>query len=408
MVDTTQKTVAQWRDEVLTIQEYLDESYPIDTWGIGTIKNFKKLHLPWGRIIIEKFVDRIIPVISGGTITRAAEADLANWIQQAVEFGNATMIVSDDGKIRIPSPTRSFAQKTPDGSIFFQEELHDGHILWAWDDEIYFRAFNSEEDVVIEDAQIFTLFYRESNLQPYGQSRLSKSIRQLTTYGSRVLFFVESVASAQSHKQLIFTNINQDIMQAYQRGDAAGAEEIKAIKLGIHDALMVGEGDNGETKVSTIDPTDPSPLLKVFDRIGASVATGANLEPREFGNAAAVAPSAEAQWAANSDLILEVSKYSRKIHRTILAALVAIAYANGEPDPMLYWADPSIPSQAAAIDAFQKKVTAQPATALLKTSMLRGGFSTDEIAEMEARGFLPVGNAEPEAVLEVIEDGSEA
>lgn len=403
-----QKTIAQWKDEVLTIQEYLDESYPIDTWGIGTIKNFKKLHLAWGRTIIEKFVDRLIPVISGGAMARASEDEIANWIQQAVEFGNASMIVSDDGKIRIPSPVSSFSQKTPEGSIFFQEALHDGHTLWAWDEQIYFRAYESDEDVLIEDAQIFTLFYRESNLQPYGQSRLSKSIRQLTTYGSRVMFFIESVAAAQSHKQLIFTNINQDIMQAYQRGDAKGAEDIKAIKMGVHDALMIGEGDKGEVKVSTIDPTDPSPLIKVFERIAASVATAANLEPREFGNAAAVAPSAEAQFAANSDLILEVSKYSRKIHRTVLGALVAIAEANGEVEPQLYWADPAIPSQGAAIDAFQKKsIATNGVSAQLKSSWLRGGFSTDELKEAEERGFLGVGTDAPELILEVVRDESQ-
>lgn len=400
------KTLSQWKSEVLTVQHFLDAEYEIDTWGFGTLKNFKDLQLPWGRRIMETFLGRFVLFISGGVATRAAEAEIHLWIKQAVEFGNASLIVSDDGKIRIPSPTSSFAQKTEDGSIFFRQEINE-NLVWAWNEQLYFRAAYSDVDIPIEDAQIFTLFYNEDNLHPYGQSRLTSSTRRLTSYASRVLYFSESVIAAQSHKQLIISNMDQDAMQAYQNGDSKGAAQIQTVKMGIHDALVLGQADNGETKVSTIDPTDPTPLLNVFKEIAATVASSHNIEPREFGIAAAVAPSAEAQHEAHRGLILEVSAYSRRITRTVLAALVAIAETNDEETPEIFWGDPAITSIGAAVDAFQKKVTATPFVAYLKTSMIRGGYSPEEIAEAERRGYLGTGEVAVEQLVVEAEDVEE-
>lgn len=388
------KTLKDWKDGVLTVQEYLDEDYEIDTWGIGTVKNFKNLQLGWGRMIIDKFIGRMILVISGGTATRACESDLLLWIRQAVEFGNASMIVSDDGRIRIPSPTTSFAQKTEDGSIFFREMIGE-NLLWGWNEQLYYRQEKTENDQPIEDAQIFTLFYNESNMQPYGQSRLTRSTMWLTRYGSRLLYFAETVSATQSHRQLIFSNVNQDIMQAYQNGTLKDENQVRSIKMGIHDALMIGEGDNGETKVSTIDPNKPDGLLAHFNVIAAQVAVAHNIEPREFGLLQAVAPSAEAQSEAHRGLILEVSQFSKKISRTVLAALVAVAEANGEQLPELFWVDPEITSQGAAIDALQKKQATTGWAIYLKSSLMRGGLSPEEIAEAEARGYLGVGQLAP-------------
>ena len=208
------KNLIQWKQEVSTIQGYLDESYPTDVWGISSIQNYTEFQLSWGRVICDKFVDRFIPVIEGGAMARSTEPEIEQWIRQAVEFGNASIIVSDDGNIRIPSPLSSLAQLQQGGAVLFYEELAEGAI-WALDDEMIYKPNSSEETFPISDAQIFTIFYEESNLQPYGQSRLSRSIRVQTKWASRILAYSESVGYNQSHKQIIITNLQQDMMNAY-------------------------------------------------------------------------------------------------------------------------------------------------------------------------------------------------
>lgn len=397
------KPLMNWQTEVRNIQSYLDESYDIEIVGIGSFKNFKSLQLPWARVIVEKFTDRLIPVIKGGTITKAVEYEIDLWIRQAVQFGNASIIVSSNGTIRIPSPLNSLAQKAEDGSILFYEETPYGQ-FWGWNEELHFRPKNSDEDYLVDDAQIFTIFYDESSLKPYGQSRLSDAIRYQITWASRVLSYAESVSYSQSHTQLIFTNINQDIMQAANRNDSKSVKDLRAIKVGIHDALMLGDSDSGnETKVNTIDPTDPSGLLKVFERIAATVASSRNLEPREFGNTAAVAPSAEAQHASKEDLVLEVKKFSKKIKRTVLAFLYAVAEANGEEEPELQWGNPATPSEAAQMDAFSKAVQANPAAGMLRSTHIYYGWAPEIIDELEANGWFAK-NGETPAAAPVVEE----
>lgn len=405
------KHLLQWKNEVASIQSYLDEDYTIDNYNIGGVQTFKDLQLPWGRMIVDKFVDRLNLVISGGLMTKAAEEEIIEWITQAVEFGNASLIVTDEGRIRIPAPSRALAQKQNNGRILFLEDLGDDGTLWGIDDELYYRAPATEIDVLVDNAQIFTIFYGDSNEQPYGQSRLSRAIRKQITWASKVLSYIESVSFNQSHTQLIFTGINQEIMQAYQSGDVESAESLKAIQLGIHKALMVGEGDKTEPKVSTVDPTDPSGLIKVFERIVANVATSRNMEPREFGNIAAVAPSAEAQHSQDGKLISEVNRFIRKITRPVLSALVAVAEANGEPTPTIFWDDPAMLSATARMAAFNMKVQAMPATRLNKVSLVRAGFTTEEIEEFERMGTIgevpSLGGQAAIETLEVIEDATE-
>lgn len=377
------KSIFEWQTEVSEIQSFLDESYQCDVWGVGSFENFKHLQLPWGRIINEKFTDRVIPIIKGGMMTQAVESDLNLWIRQAVQFGNSSIIVSSSGSVRIPSPLRSLAQKAEDGSIMFYEEKSNEDIIWGWNEQLYYRPKGSNTDYVVEDAQVFSIFYDESSLQPYGQSRLSASVRHQITWASRVLAYTESVAFSQSHTQLIFTNVNQEIMQASKRGDQKAVEALKAIKMGIRDAILLASNEDGsETKVSTIDPTDPSGLIKVFERIAATVASSRNLEPRELGNTAAVAPSAEAQHASKEDLVLEINKFTKKIHRTVLAVLVAVAEANEEEDPELNWGNASTPSQASMMDSLNKFLDKLPAGQFSRTLLLDHGINPRVVDEM--------------------------
>lgn len=402
------KTLLEWQSEVSSIRSYLDENYDCSVWGIGTVQNFKGFQLPWGNSIIEKFTDRTIPLISGGLLTRAFAADVEAWIKQAVEFGNASIIIYDDGNIRIPSPLNSLAQKTAFGNVIFTEIRADGSILWAWDEQLKLKFVPVGEiepvERVVEGAQIFTLFYQDGNLTPYGQSRISRSIRLQTTWASRILAYTESVGFNQGHTQLIFTNMNQEIMQEHAAGNTEAVEALKEIQVGVHKALMLGnnEENNSPAGVTTVAPTDPSGLIKVFERIAATVSSSRNMEPRELGNITAVAPSAEAQYAQNEDLALEIKKFTRKIHRTVLAAVMAVATVNDERTPELMWANPATPSEASMMDAYSKLVAANPAARYSRVAMIKYGIDPEIVEDIMGESnsmvnaFEEAQNAEPQ------------
>lgn len=371
------KDIFTWKNEVQSIQKYIGEKYDCTVWGLSN-DNYTRLQLPWARVIIEKFTDRIIPIISGGTMTKAFQSHLDQWVRQTVEFGNASIIVSENGDIRIPSPLTSLAQKTVGDTVLFYEDLGENGEIYSWDGDLYWRFKDSDESYPIEGSQIFTLFYGDSNLKPYGESRLSPSIRNQITWASRIQAYIESVGYNQSHTQLILTNLQTEIMNEYSEGRTKSAEDLKAIRTGIHQILGFGvSDDNSEVRATVVDPTDPSGLIKIFERVAANIATAVNLEPREFGNTAAVAPSAEAQYAAKEDLVLEVNKFTKKIHRDVLSALVAVAEAFGEQDPVLRWANAATPSESSMMDALVKFISVFPEARFSRAAHLKYGIDPE-------------------------------
>lgn len=380
-----------WRRSVRRIQSFLDEDYPVDAYGILSYNNWRDHQLPWGRMIVGSFTDRILLNITGGAATKASAEQINQWIQQAVEFGNSSLIVSDSGNIRIPLPTNSFAQKTQDGNIMFYEEIGDG-LIWGWNDRLFFRKDRelSTEDIEIADAQIFTIFHGDSNMKPFGESRISPANRSQITWASFLMCYMEAVASGQSHKQLVISGVSQDMIQAYQHNNKEALERLQAIETGVGKAMLLAESTaagSANPSVSTIDPTDPSGLVRLYSMAASGVASSCGMEPREFGIEGSVQPSAEAQYAAKDKLVLQIINFEKKIQSTVNAALLAIADVNGEAVPRLYWGNPATPSAQSLLDALSKLVAIQPIARMSPITLMRHGVTAEEIEEWERLGL---------------------
>lgn len=376
-----------WLTHVNVIRSYLDESYSIDfpksklpiTVSTGSHK------LAWGRTATEKFTDRIIPVLrDAGTVTMKMKTIIHQAVSDAVRFGNSTIIVTDDGGVRVSNPTTSFATISPFGTIHYQEDLGDDISLHSLDgEECFLTTAELEGSSPVDAMQTFTIFYRADAIHPLGQSRISPALQGIIKSASRNLVREEIASewhsSPQRYVNGLWADLDPSVPGAMNKMEAGGGTVIGFPRHPVDDSfLQLGE----------FSQSDFTPFTKLHEQFARDAAAASNLSPDEFGVPGTALASADALAASKEDLVIECTRFSESIQDTIQAFLVEVAWINGEPTPRLSWANPSTPSRASQADAFVKLAAAIPGMASSKAAMAWAGLPEEVIADLFADSVL--------------------
>lgn len=378
------KTKDKFFNEVKDVRSFLDESY------VATLSTKVTRHsdcqVPWARILIEKFCDRIIPHVSGeNQHVEKAISTIMVAIKNAVSFGNGTVVVDSDGKVRASVPECSYAKMDAFGDVtFYEEHINvedkkeilkvygiDGILFYEWEDE------DGNPILVETDSRFFSFFYHEDGSAPYGKSRISPAIRASIKEASRNKIRASEAANFRTFPQWVINGIWEGI-------DPSVADGVGKMLAGVSQVVGIPRNpDNGEkVSIEEFSSSDFSSYEAQHDILAKEVAAAGNLSPTELGVTAAQPSSAEALNAAKEDIVLEISAFERKIHWTLQALFDAISEVTGTDKVQLMWQEPSTPSKASQADAFVKIASVMPQMKYSKKALAWAGLPSDVIAEI--------------------------
>ena len=154
---------ADWLSSVQDIRSFLDEDYSVPLSGGGYAqRNLApgSSQLPWGRIGIDKWSDRVIPLlnVARGELSSRWQAVISiikQACRDAVAFGNATIVVDADGELRVSTPETAVATKTPFSTTFVEDF---GTVKTMAGDDGVLLISRDNDEYVDSGAMVFSIF----------------------------------------------------------------------------------------------------------------------------------------------------------------------------------------------------------------------------------------------------------
>lgn len=357
----TQLASSSWAAEVADVRSFLDENYSVPLSGGGYAQRSlsrREQQLPWGRIGIERFTERVIPLLSGVDSASSYWQGVISAIRQAcrdaVCFGNSTIVVDPDGELRVSVPETAVATRTPFTQSFVEDfgdvrtmAGDDGRLLVARGDDTTFEDSGS---------MVFSIFYRADGAHPNGASRLSPAIRSCIRSASRNKMRAEIAASFYAFPQRIFNG-------AWEELDRSVAEGLKTFTQGATTLAILPQGPQGEKlEIKDLPAADFTPFISMQKELATEVASGFGIAFSDLGVTTDQAQSADAIYALKEGLSVAITAWEQEITSPLQAMLVRCAEIAGlEEPPTLSWQEPALPSKSSAADAAIKLVSAFPA-----------------------------------------------
>lgn len=363
----------KWVNHVRLIRSFLDEDYAVK--GSRAVQAISKICLPWGRIGVEKYCDRVIPHIQNGDDnTAAAEVAIYDAVYDCTAFGNSTIITDADGGVRVSSPENSIATRDVFGKITFKESFKDGTETISEDGNLLKRKSINDpwEDT---GCKTFTIFNGVSSAHPNGRSRITPAVRKTIVEASLNRMRASVASDFHAYPQRILNGFWGQLKP--NDNDA-----IKRLKVGADQIIGLPLGPNGEKlDITTFPPSDFTPFLKLHESFARDCAAAFNIDAAEMGIVAMVPSSADALYLSKEDLVLEVTRFEKSITRVLQKLLEEVAE---DPKVKLTWAEPATPSKASQADAFVKLAAVIPALAQSRAALAWAGLPgelADELSE---------------------------
>lgn len=387
-----------WNTEVSEIRSFLDESYDYPIGGHSFNSANYSTRLPWARIGIEKFVDRIIPHLTNpNDYAESTISPIMQMIKNAVAFGNGTIMVLENGKVRVCLPEKGQAKINSFGRISYLEEQENRDIVGI-DGEVYFQRFiNGQRTLEKTGAKFFSIFYNADDAAPSGRSRVSPSIRSNIRAASRNKKRLEEIAQNHAIPKRLFNGIWEGL-------DPSVMEGIGRISTGATDALGLPSNPVTGEKISIdeFSAADIAPFLEIHVSLAKDVASAFNVDPSEFGATTPQNISSDALYASKEDLILEITAFEREIKLTIQSILNYVCEKTEQQKVELNWLEPATPSKASQVDAFVKLAAVIPGLQYSRKALAWAGLSSDVIDDVITNKEIPTPSEAP-----VIEIGDE-
>lgn len=385
-----------WQNHVRETRNFLDSRYTVNIGpNISAIVD-TDYQLGWGRIGCEKFYDRIIPGVDNENFDIVA-VKFKKATQQAVEFGNASLVVSTDGTIRIPAPESSGAYVDALDNVHYHEALG----------ELQVRSVNGivESKKISENDKkwkadptttVFTIFYKQDAAHPFGQSRITPAIRKSIRSASRSKMRAEIASNYRTYPMVLFNGLWEDLASNVAQG-------ITKLKSGVSNVLgLPKDPDTGEKiSVESIPQADFTPFLKLRESYAADVAAAFNIDPQELGIQSIQPSSADAIFASKEDLVVEIEAFTREIKPVFQRLVNYLASLLEIEAPKVYFAEPATPSKASQADAFTKLAVVVPQLKYSAAAMRWAGLPQDVIDDIAMDDF------ELEVSEEVVEEDGE-
>ena len=350
-----------WAAEVADVRSFLDENYSVPLSGGGYAQRSlsrRDQQLPWGRIGIDKWAERVIPLISGVDSASSYWQSVITAIRQAcrdaVCFGNSTIIVDPDGGLRVSVPETAVATKTPFTESFV-EDFGDVKTLAGGDGSLLVSR-GPQGHFEDSGSMVFSIFYRADGAHPHGSSRLSPAIRSCIRAASRNKMRAEIAASFYAFPQRIFNG-------AWEELDRSVAEGLKSFTQGATTLAILPRGPQGEMlDIKDLPAADFSPFISMQKELATEVASGFGISFSDLGVTTDQAQSADAIYALKEGLSVAITAWEQEITAPLQAMIVRCAEIAGLDEvPVLSWQEPALPSKGSAADAAIKLVSAFPA-----------------------------------------------
>ena len=352
---------SSWAAEVADVRSFLDENYSVPLSGGGYAQRSlsrREQQLPWGRIGIERFTERVIPLISGVDSSSSYWSGVISAIRQACRdaicFGNSTIIVDPDGQLRVSVPENACATRTP----FTQSFVEDFGAVktMAGDDGALLVASGDGTSFEDSGSVVFSIFYHADGAHPNGTSRMSPAIRSCIRSASRNKMRAEIAASFYAFPQRIFNG-------AWEELDRSVGDGLKSFTQGASTIAILPQGPQGEKlEIKDLPSADFTPFISMQKELATEVASGFGISFSDLGVTTDQPQSADAIYALKEGLSVAITAWEQEITSPLQAMLVRCAEIMGlDEPPTLSWQEPALPSKSSAADAAIKLVSAFPA-----------------------------------------------
>ena len=393
---------SSWSAEVADVRSFLDENYSVPLSGGGYAQRSlsrREQQLPWGRIGVERFTERVIPLLSGVDSASSYWQGVISSIRQAcrdaVCFGNSSIVVDPDGELRVSTPENACATRTP----FTQSFVEDFGTVrtMAGDDGRLLVASDGSDTFEDSGSMVFSIFYRADGAHPNGASRLSPAIRSCIRSASRNKMRAEIAASFYAFPQRIFNG-------AWEELDRSVAEGLKTFTQGATTLAILPQGPQGEKlEIKDLPAADFTPFISMQRELATEVASGFGISFSDLGVTTDQPQSADAIYALKEGLSVAITAWEQEITSPLQAMLVRCAEIMGlDEPPTLSWQEPALPSKSSAADAAIKLVSAFPALKDSKAVLAWAGLPASVLEaaskELGLEGLDFASTVEPEGV----------
>ena len=222
---------------------------------------------------------------------------------------------------------------------------------------------------------VFPLAYDAHMNRPFGRSRISRTLMQLTDIGVRTMLRMEATAEFYSAPHIWFLGLDPNSMKDMD----AWSSLTSAINA-------VSKDMDGDTpQLQQIAQASMQPHSDMLKTVALLVAAETNLPVNDLGITMDNPASAEAMAAAERKLSREADRQNIRFGRSIKNALIRAAQINGAADLdalrslQVVWKPTRDISDAARADYYVKVAQANPVFASSDTGLLRAGLSWDEV-----------------------------
>lgn len=370
--------------DVATIRSFLDETYQSPILNSRARGINHSAQMPWARIGVEKFCDRIIPHFSGNNpnVENAISA-IMGAIKNAICFGNGTVIVDGNGKARSSIPESSYSELSIFGEITYVEEhvnklnKNDSKKAVGVNGILYLIDDDDDETLIETSSRYFSIFYKADGYAPQGRSRISPSIRNSIREASRNKIRAMEAANFRTFPQWIINGVWEDL-------DPSVVNNVGSLAAGISSVIGIPENPETGQKVSIEEFTssDFNSYISQQELLAKEVAAAFNLDASELGVAGSQPTSAETLYATKEDLVLEISAFERVITQTVQNICNDISEKTNTEKVVLSWQEPATPSKAAQADAFVKLASILPQLQFSKKALAWAGLPADLIEDI--------------------------
>lgn len=377
-----------WASEVSEIRSMLDPAYLPTSSVPGS-----HIIMGWGKIGVDKFCDRVIPVLTNaGPKTLQARGAFNMAKHDSTAFGNSTIILNSDGSYRTVMPENGHAFMDAFGHVIFNEAV--GTVRLRAKDGIVEISNDEGKTWKPTDSIAYTFFHGLDTGHSRGQSRITKSTRYFIKEATKTYQDMREAQKFHATPQVVLNKVYAQLMPALP-------EIINRIKAGAKRAIVIPEGPDGqEVKIETIPAGDLTQYEKVISMYAGEVAANFNIEVAELGKLhSGNAASAESQYMAKEDLIIEIRAYETAIKATAEAFFKMVALLNDEPEPELSFAPPATPSPQSAADFITKMAATFPAIKYSRAAMNMAFLPEEVINDLMDEGIRELAKEEDDEQL---------
>ena len=366
---------------------YYKGVYSVKDLGIAIPRHLSSLQISvgWAKIGVDKFCDRIIPIrFDKKSLLKNLRKTVNEAVENAVIYGIGYLVVYEDRdqwRVRVGHPFFSFADLNPltrEVDIYYEYTKNESQFLVSAEGMC---LYTSGDLVVQRGMHVFPIVHKQTAIDIFGQSRITRPVRDLIDSAVRALGRSDISAEFYSFPQAVLLGADIDYLS-----DEEVKENVKGFVAGIGRmlALPANEETGVVPELRQLVQQSFAPYSEHIGQLARLCAAELNIDAKELGIYETNPTSAEALYASKEDIVLECTDFEDDNETAILGAINALIEGNKlDTEPELVWAPPATPSPASKADAFSKLVTAIPALALCKSGLRLAGLderTVDEIA----------------------------